>query len=316
MGCEACMSHKDSNHSSHTNDENCRYNSVQKRAHSSRIGQHPRDPAVPASSSSTSQLRGSSSKGELGAEGELEIDAKLERERKSAARANADKTLDADDRPSASAGHADADCVGESRPAKRKYERRQLIGPHSKKDAADDDERDGLTRRTYRDAVVGPEEPSDWTDFDVRRSLRSLRFGDATQTKLTLRKLHIRFWHAPAAAMKKLLQRAGVPARVLQEVDAVVHTCAVCREWSKPRPQAVASASLADHFNHQVEADLMFVYDWIIFHMIDRCTRWYHAILIPSKTEDSMIDGISSWIKHHGPPRNCIPIRKQVCVNH
>ena len=71
-------------------------------------------------------MRGSSSRGELGAEGELAIDAKLEKERRAAIRARGDNARDItdedDEPPSASAGNTDAECVGESRPAKPKYD--------------------------------------------------------------------------------------------------------------------------------------------------------------------------------------------------
>ena len=103
---------------------------------------------MPASVSSTSNLRGSSSKGELGAEGELAISAKLDKERRAAARLNADKALDiSEERPSGSAGNDDAECVGESRPAKPKPDRRQNIGPHSKKSAVDDEETEKRKRK-------------------------------------------------------------------------------------------------------------------------------------------------------------------------
>ena len=58
---------------------------------------------APASESSTPDMRGSFSKGELGAEGEADIEGAVKEEA---------------ERPSASAGHSDADCVDEDRPAK------------------------------------------------------------------------------------------------------------------------------------------------------------------------------------------------------
>ena len=184
--------------------------------------------------------------------------------------------------------------MGEARPAKPEVERKRQTGPRSKKEAADDEERAKRVRKEYRDATAGPEETADWTNFDIRRSLQALRFGNPDHVKLTLRKLHIRFWHAPASAIKKFLQRAGIPANAIRQVDEEVHTFAECRQWTRPQPQAIASITLADYCNHMVEQDLMFVDDFIIFHLIDRCTRWYHALIVPDKIEDSMITGFTS----------------------
>ena len=112
-----------------------------------------------------------------------------------------------------------------------------MCGPEAEEEHAN------RMKKAYRDAVAGPEEPSNWTNFDIRRSLQALRFGNPEHIKITLRKLHIRFWHAPATAMKKLLQRAGIPSHVLRQVDEVVHTCA---EF-----QAIGAASTTDsRVNH------------------------------------------------------------------
>ena len=93
-------------------------------------------------------MRGSSSKGELGAERERAMADRPEAERRAAEEAaneaSADAALDmaeswGEERSSASAGNLDADCVGESRPAKTKTERKRHIGPRTKKEAAEDD---------------------------------------------------------------------------------------------------------------------------------------------------------------------------------
>jgi hypothetical protein len=69
----------------------------------------------------------------------------------------------------------------------------------------------------------------------------------------------------------------------------------------------VASVELADTFNQQVEADLMFVYHYIIFHMIDRCTRWHAACLVDSKEDHVLLDALNRiWVGIHGPMRELI----------
>ena len=46
----------------------------------------------------------------------------------------------------------------------------------------------------------------------------------------------------------------------------------------------------------------MFYKDYIIFHIIDRRTRWHLGDEAPDKREDTLIDLYATvWIKHHGP---------------
>ena len=48
----------------------------------------------------------------------------------------------------------------------------------------------------------------------------------------------------------------------------------------------------------------MFVFSFIIFHLIDRCTRWHAACLVTTKEERVLIDALDSlWIGIHGPMR-------------
>ena len=111
-------------------------------------------------------------------------------------------------------------------------------------------------RRTYQDEQVGPPTPSDWVSLDVGNTLRALRNnGPTVQRKLT-RKLHIRWWHASAQAMTRLLERAGVPKEALEIIPDIVDTCAACRTWSQPLPQSVASVNIPDKFHDQVECDI------------------------------------------------------------
>ena len=65
----------------------------------------------------------------------------------------------------------------------------------------------------------------------------------------------------------------------------IANTCTCCRPWSKPPP---ASVELADSFNLQVDCKLLFVYRYIIFHLIDRCAQWHAACLVQSKGSPEM----------------------------
>jgi hypothetical protein len=106
--------------------------------------------------------------------------------------------------------------------------------------------------------------------------------------------------------MTRLLDRAGCPQEVLNLIPPIVQTCGPCRAWAKPQPENVATIDIPESFNSQVEADLMFVYDNIIFHMIDRTTRWYQGWLISDKEETTLMDRIDEWCRLHGPMKEFI----------
>ena len=162
-------------------------------------------------------------------------------------------------------------------------------------------------RRTYQDEQVGPPNPSDWVSFDVGNTLRALRINGPTVQRKLIRKLHIRWWHASAQAMTRLLERAGVPKEALEIIPDIVDTCAACRTWSQPLPQSVASVNILDKFNDQVECDIVFIHSHAILHFVGRCTRWHAAVIVPDKTEDSIIKAPHSHRKSiHGPMREPI----------
>ena len=84
-------------------------------------------------------------------------------------------------------------------------------------------------------------------------------------------------------------------------------TCRVCREWAKPGPANSCSISLSDNFNKQVECDLVFIHKYIIFHLVDRCTRWEAAGVIPDKTGETLLKAIDTlWVGIHGPMKELI----------
>ena len=115
-------------------------------------------------------------------------------------------------------------------------------------------------RRTYQDEQVGPPNPSDSVSFDVGNTLRALRNNCPTVQRKLIRKLHIRWWHASAQAVPRLLERAGVPKEALDIIPDIVHTCAACRTWSQPLPQIVASVNIPGRSNDQVECDIVFIH--------------------------------------------------------
>ena len=51
----------------------------------------------------------------------------------------------------------------------------------------------------------------------------------------------------------------------------------------------------------------MFIYDFKVFHMIDRCTRWYEATVIPNREENTLCSTMQKlWIDRLGPMKELI----------
>ena len=69
----------------------------------------------------------------------------------------------------------------------------------------------------------------------------------------------------------------------------------------------VASIEVTTQFKHQVGLDLMFYKKHVILHMIDRCTRWYAAVIILSKDSAAIIAAIhDTWVSIHGAMQELI----------
>ena len=89
---------------------------------------------------------------------------------------------------------------------------------------------------------------------------------------------------------------------VLSLIPEICDTCKICRQWSKPLPGNVCAVDLPDEFNKQVECDLLFVHKFIIFHLLDRCTRWHATLVVNDREEETLTFALDSvWVKIHGP---------------
>ena len=166
------------------------------------------------------------------------------------------------------------------------------------------DEGDEQEETTVDPLTVEPTaNPPDWTSWDLGRALRSLRGSDQPAIVRTLRKLHMRWWHASKQRMHSLLLAAGVSKLVLDQIEGVTDTCRICRLWKRPTHKSIASTRLSTSFNETVQVDLLFIEDLVILHALDECTRWSSAVTIPSKrTADVLSALISSWFRLFGPP--------------
>ena len=289
-GCCASVGRDDTRHRI-TEPGKCRYADIPSKAGVPRSGGAPRSARIKATYEPTQDLRVSGG-------GKPEMGAKEERENE--ARAS----------PSASSEAPSSEAA--ARPAQSREEREQRIHegagtPFTKQP--------GGTREappTFADASA-QSSPSgaNWLDFDIGRITRSLRVAKPAEQRRTLRKLHVRWWHAPVATMVRLLKHAGLPPEVTNQVDSIVDTCACCRKWTRPLPESVASVEIAEKFNVQVEADLVFYKKYTILHVIDRATRWYAAIVVgedmQGKRPETLVDAFDKiWTSVHGPPKELI----------
>ena len=223
----------------------CRHAVQAGRRFAHRTGHHPRDLARPASAEPTARLPShvpdaAGELQELGREGEEQAIRSDERRQA--------EVRDDMDRPPDPGAASSSDPAGSTEARHR--------GP----------DLHPLTRRTWADTGTGPADNADWTTFDIGRTVKALKVCTPAQARLSLRKLHLRWWHAQAATMTRILRRAGVPKQVCDLIPEIVSTCTSCRAWSKPLPASVTSVELADNFNQQVDCDLMFVYSLIFSH--------------------------------------------------
>ena len=182
-------------------------------------------------------------------------------------------------------------------PEKRRWDKSKEYNPSaSSRDKID-----------FDDKAVGTAKDVDWTNFDIGGVLRALQLTSEAARRRILRKLHLRWWHAPKKSMKRLLSQAGCGKEILDLIDPIVDTCASCRAWSQPLPQNVASTNVPGEFNESVECDILFYLKKMIFHCIDRATRWHAAMLIGGKDEVTLTKALDAvWVGIHGPMKELI----------
>ena len=312
--CDACMNHIPRYKAGHTGvPGECRWEQIDTRRTAVRLGAHPREPRVKKHHDSTAGLPGTHpDHGELGKDGEDIIDQAL-------------KQLDSADKDSAlpepvpmqiggasssSSGAAPAGAAsGKGGPRSKHAQQRDWHDPDKGRGDFDPStlgRKPYGPRKQWHDAGTGPGNTVDWTGFDLRRVLQVFRSADLQTCKLNLRKLHLRWWHAQAAPMQNLLSRAGVRKEVIDLIPDIVDTCVACRAWHRPLPDAQASVSLSDTFNQEVECDLLFIYNFIIFHLIDRCIRWHVARLVKGKKAPDLIPVLDFWCEMYGPMKYLI----------
>ena len=102
--------------------------------------------------------------------------------------------------------------------------------------------------------------------------------------------------------MKTIFDSVGLPPSIQKVVAEVCDTCRECRAWTKPKPEVQPSLTVSTRVCQHGELDLMFYRDYIIFHIMDRCTRFHTGDEAKDKSEDTLIELYElTWCKHFGP---------------
>ena len=97
---------------------------------------------------------------------------------------------------------------------------------------------------------------------------------------------------------------AGLPKEILDEVQGVVDTCSVCREWQRNGSRPMASVSLTTAFNEGLQFDLIFLDDGAAVHLICLCIKWAQAVFVSGKEADVVLPAIvHMWFRVYGPPK-------------
>jgi len=103
------------------------------------------------------------------------------------------------------------------------------------------------------------------------------------------------------------LKAAGVSAEILKLIPSICDTCSICRQWHRPGPKTMVSSRLSEHFNENVQCDLLFIESYIIVHLLDESLRWTATALVADKSAETLTRAITrTWIKMYGPMTSLI----------
>ncbi len=146
--------------------------------------------------------------------------------------------------------------------------------------------------------VEADAEGADWSDFSVGRALRLLHSANLMVVRRTLRKLHIRMWHAPAARLKEILVAAGASARAVDLIQTVCDTCPACRAWHQPGRRPIATSRVVNDFNQEVQFDLLFWKTHTVMHLMCALVRFSVVTITPAKDTTTVLTAISHyWLR-------------------
>ena len=132
-----------------------------------------------------------------------------------------------------------------------------------------------------------------------------LMASSSSDHKQIASKLHRQFAHPSAERLSKLLRDAGRKEPQLHEaVEEISAKCDICKRYKRVRPRPVVSMPIATTFNGTLAMDLKTLHGKLLFVMVDLCTRYCVARVIPNKTANTVAETIfNSWICYFGAPR-------------
>ena len=297
--CPACQRNQPRSDARHRLDETCRWtvaSNLPGGLSRERTGRHPRDGRVPASSEPTAEVRLR----------DLAERASIELRQPEAASSRAVPSTAARTRDALIRGRAALEQQREAR-VERRSTGTQVdnsgLGARECEGVPAEPEGENVQTSASADEPRRSEESS-WSKFDIGRALQELRSNQPGIVRRAMRRLHLRWYHAPAARMESLLQAAGVHPRIISIAKQVVDTCQVCRAWARPSPRAVATAAVPSRFNQLVQCDLLFVRDKIVLHMIDVCTRYTATEVVTDRNTSALLSAFQvGWFKLFGPPK-------------
>ena len=85
--------------------------------------------------------------------------------------------------------------------------------------------------------------------------------------------------------MTNHLRAAGIRNSVLEQIPEIIKTCRECRIWVTPAPATQQSVTLPARFGQQVESDLLFYKEHIIFHSICRAVPRHASKVVSCEQE-------------------------------
>ena len=335
FSCPACRQRLSPFHKTHTMVEGqCRARIMQLQAGAAkeRQGAHPRSPRVPAAASTTTTMRPAPPAPDDFEEDEADamaaerarplrvraprVDTRVRPQRqalrrpaaaaRAAAELGAQRGDDSDRQPDPVLDGAPSASGDPAAPAADPV--RQALDRSRDAPAPAEGEAQAAAANPKRSRAAGVDaetqaspDLAEWGQFDMGRAMNLLHSRDANVVRRTIRRLHIRFWHASAARLEELLRHAGAPVSVIAHIKEIVNTCRICRMWTKPRPKAVATTRLSTAFNEIVQWDILFHRKIMVSHLIDEAIRWTTAAVLTDKEAVTLLTTITvQWLQPYG----------------
>ena len=135
-----------------------------------------------------------------------------------------------------------------------------------------------------------------------------LTASDVADCGKTAMKLHRQFAHPSSEKLCKLVRDAGrKDKRLLEAIENVTENCDTCRRFRKVRPRPVVSMPMASKFNETLAMDLKVLRGKVLLVMVDMCTRYCAAKVIPNKNASTVAEALfTTWIAYFGAPHQIL----------